>query len=46
MLKSDTEYTMEAIVITNEGRFRSQPAKTRTMKNECLLTKETFEMIL
>jgi hypothetical protein len=36
MLKSDTEYAIEVIVITNEGRFRSRPAKTRTMKDECL----------
>ena len=35
MLKSDTEYTMEVIVITNEGRFRSRPAKARTLKDEC-----------
>jgi hypothetical protein len=35
MLKSDREYTMEVIVITNEGRFRSRPAKTRTLKGEC-----------
>lgn len=38
MLKSDTEYTMEVIVITNEGRFRSRPAKARTLKDECLYT--------
>jgi len=37
MLKSDTEYTMEVIVITNEGRFRSRPAKTRTLKGECFI---------
>jgi hypothetical protein len=36
MLTSDTEYTMEVVVITNEGRFRSRPAKTRTLKDECL----------
>jgi hypothetical protein len=36
MLKSDTEYSMEVIVITNEGRFRSRPAKARTLKDECL----------
>ena len=35
MLKSDTEYTMEVIVITHEGRFRSRPAKARTLKDEC-----------
>ncbi|CAF3403831.1 unnamed protein product, partial [Rotaria sp. Silwood2] len=34
MLKPDTEYTMEVIVITNEGRFRSRPAKVRTLKDE------------
>lgn len=34
MLKSDTEYTMEVIVITNEGRFRSKAAKTRTLKGK------------
>jgi len=31
---------MEVIVITNEGRFRSRPAKTRTLKDECLLMNE------
>lgn len=36
MLKADTEYSMEVIVITNEGRFRSRPAKTRTLKDECV----------
>jgi hypothetical protein len=36
MLKSDKEYTISVIVITNEGRFRSRPAKTRTLKDECL----------
>jgi len=36
MLKSDTEYTMVVIVFTNEGRFRSRPAKARTLKDECL----------
>jgi hypothetical protein len=36
MLKSDTEYTMEVTAITNEGRFRSRPAKTRTLKDECV----------
>ncbi|CAF3805071.1 unnamed protein product [Adineta steineri] len=34
MLKSDTAYTMEVVAITNEGRFRSKPAKTRTLKDE------------
>ncbi|CAF1591800.1 unnamed protein product [Rotaria sp. Silwood1] len=34
MLKPDTEYIMEVIVITNEGRFRSRPAKVRTLKDE------------
>jgi hypothetical protein len=36
MLKTDTEYVMEVIVMTNEGRFHSRPAKTRTLKDECL----------
>lgn len=36
MLKPDTEYTIEVVAITNEGRFRSRPAKTRTLKDECL----------
>ena len=36
MLKSDTEYCMEVIVFTSEGRFRSRPAKARTLKDECL----------
>ena len=36
MLKSDREYSVSVIVITNEGRFRSRPAKTRTLKDECL----------
>lgn len=35
MLKSDTEYTIEVVAITNEGRFRSRPAKTRTLKDDC-----------
>lgn len=35
-LKSDTEYTMEVCLITNEGRFRSRPVKTRTLKDECM----------
>ena len=39
MLKSDTEYGMEVVVITNEGRFRSRPAKARTLKDECLYMK-------
>ena len=34
-LKPDTEYTMEVIVITNEGKFRSRPVKVRTSKDEC-----------
>ncbi|CAF1144159.1 unnamed protein product [Adineta ricciae] len=34
MLKSDTEYTMEVAAVTNEGRFRSKPAKIRTLKDE------------
>ncbi|UJR32015.1 hypothetical protein I4U23_019485 [Adineta vaga] len=34
MLKSDTEYSMEVTAITNEGRFRSKPAKARTLKDE------------
>ncbi|CAF3561895.1 unnamed protein product [Rotaria sp. Silwood1] len=33
-LKSDTEYIVEVNVITNEGRFRSRSAKTRTLKDE------------
>jgi hypothetical protein len=36
MLKSDREYTIIVIAITNEGRFRSRPAKARTLKDECL----------
>jgi hypothetical protein len=36
MLKPDREYTVIVIVITNEGRFRSRPAKARTLKDECL----------
>ena len=36
MLKSDTDYAIEVVAITNEGRFRSRPAKTRTLKDECL----------
>ncbi|CAF4481937.1 unnamed protein product, partial [Rotaria magnacalcarata] len=28
------EYSMEVMVITNEGRFRSRPAKVRTLKDE------------
>jgi hypothetical protein len=36
MLKSNTEYIIVVIVITNEGRFHSRPAKTRTLKDECL----------
>ena len=35
MLKPNTEYTMVVVVITSEGRFRSRPAKTRTLKDEC-----------
>ena len=35
MLKSDTRYSLVVIAITNEGRFRSQPAKARTLKDEC-----------
>ena len=35
MLKSDTEYTIEVMAITNEGRFRSRPAKARTLRDEC-----------
>jgi hypothetical protein len=38
MLKPDREYTVIVIVITNEGRFRSRPAKARTLKDECLYT--------
>ncbi|CAF2125401.1 unnamed protein product [Rotaria magnacalcarata] len=34
VLKPDTEYSMEVMVITNEGRFRSRPAKVRTLKDE------------
>ncbi|CAF3077821.1 unnamed protein product [Rotaria sp. Silwood2] len=33
-LKPDTEYSIEVHVITNEGRFRSRPARTRTLKDE------------
>ncbi|CAF1204358.1 unnamed protein product [Rotaria sordida] len=33
-LKSNTEYIIELVVITNEGRFRSRPAKIRTLKDE------------
>jgi hypothetical protein len=36
MLKSDTEYSMEIIAVTNEGRFRSRPARARTLKDECI----------
>ena len=36
MLRPDTEYTMEVHLITNEGRFRSRPAKVRTLKDECV----------
>jgi hypothetical protein len=45
MLKSDTEYTMEVIVITHEGRFRSRPAKTRTLKDECLYLIKYFYLM-
>ncbi|CAF0818705.1 unnamed protein product [Adineta ricciae] len=34
MLKPNTEYTIMVVVITSEGRFRSRPAKTRTLKDE------------
>lgn len=37
MLKSDSDYSMEVVVITNEGRFKSRPAKARTLKDECEL---------
>lgn len=33
MLKPDREYTVIVIAITNEGRFRSRPAKARTLKD-------------
>jgi hypothetical protein len=36
MLKPDREYTIVVVAITNEGRFRSRPAKARTLKDECL----------
>jgi hypothetical protein len=36
MLKSDREYSIIVIAVTNEGRFRSRPAKARTLKDECL----------
>ena len=36
MLKPDREYTIIVVVITNEGRFCSRPAKVRTLKDECL----------
>ena len=35
MLKPDREYTVIVIAVTNEGRFRSRPAKARTLKDEC-----------
>ena len=35
MLKADREYTVIVIAVTNEGRFRSRPAKARTLKDEC-----------
>ena len=35
-LQSDTEYTIVVIVVTNEGRFCSPPAKARTLKTERL----------
>jgi hypothetical protein len=38
LLKPDTEYTIEVMAITNEGRFRSRPAKARTLKDECRST--------
>ncbi len=36
MLKSNREYTIMVVAITSEGRFRSRPAKARTLKDECL----------
>ncbi|CAF1343175.1 unnamed protein product [Adineta steineri] len=34
MLKSNTEYTIAVVLITNDGRFRSRTVKTRTLKDE------------
>lgn len=34
MLKPDTEYRFEIIAITSEGKCRSKPARTRTLRDE------------
>ncbi len=37
---------MEVIAITNEGRFRSKPIKTRTLKDECLYLIKNFIFLI
>ncbi|CAF0747156.1 unnamed protein product [Didymodactylos carnosus] len=43
MLRPDTEYTMEVVVYTNEGKFRSKPSKARTQKDDYIGRQSLYE---